>query len=154
MERVIVTVKKYQETRVRDLDIPAGLEVEKLAEVIASALHWDTDSAGSPISYQIQAHPPGRVLSERETLVSAGIGDGAWLTFIPAGDPLKEKPTATNVYKSSSETQSSTNPVSGWRSLGIDDNDNNQAVQHKQSIGDPRKPDSGGYVWKEIDVEE
>ena len=151
MERVIVTVKKYKETRVRDLDIPAGLEAGELAEIIAKALHWDQDPAGGAVKYHIEAEPPGRVLGENETLEKAGVCDGAWLTFLPEdiyqarlqGAPEK-KPAPPPVV------QTSSTPVTSWRSLGIDlGGDDGEASDEKP----PDTQSSDGFVWKEVDLD-
>ena len=111
MERVIVTVKKFQETRVRDLDVPAGLEAEKLAEVVSSALHWDRSPTGKAVRFKIEAYPLGRVLESSETLLSAGVRDGAWLTFIPEEEAVKK--AADSAPKISAVPSA---PISGWRS--------------------------------------
>ena len=60
MQRVIVTVKRKDENKVRDLEVPAEVEVGQLTEMIAKALRWETDPAGQPIQYKIMAEPPGR----------------------------------------------------------------------------------------------
>lgn len=145
MERVIVTVKRYQRTRVRDLDVPAGLESAKLAEIIASALHWDQDRSGAPVEYKIKAHPPDRVLGDRETLLSAGVVDGAWLTFIPQGVAA----AAVTPPPATPKPAPNSGPVAGWRSLGIDipasSAGNDQPSTPPSQFDNP-------FVWKEIDV--
>ena len=146
MERVIVTVKRYQETRVRDLDVPAGLESAKLAEVVASALHWDQDKSGSPVKYKIKVHPPDRVLDAHETLVSAGVADGSWLTFIPQGVAA----AAVIPQPISMRPAQSVGPITSWRSLGIDIPGGNTVVDD-QDIP-PRPTSDNPFVWREIDV--
>ena len=124
MERIIVTVKRHQEARVRDLEVPAGVEVAHLAELIAAALHWDLDSAGGSVSYQIEAEPPGRVLQAGETLIDAGVRDGAWLTFIPHLDHKEHVPAAPVEHQESrpasppdSQAPQPKGPVIKWESL-------------------------------------
>jgi hypothetical protein len=152
MERVIVTVKKYQETRVRDLDIPTGLEAGKLSEIIASALHWDQDSSGSAVRYRIEAEPPGRVLENSETLVAAGVCDGAWLTFITDDDLKARRGQDAQSQQSPKKPapQPSPSPVSRWKPLGIDHSGGDESGKTQT----PTEPKSkGGFVWKEFDVD-
>jgi hypothetical protein len=85
MQRAIVTVKRQQESRVRDLEVPTDVEAGRLARMIAQALHWESDAAGQPIEYEIMAEPPGRTLGAQESLAEAGAWDGAWLVFQPVG---------------------------------------------------------------------
>lgn len=83
MQRVVVTVKRKDETRVRDIEVPADVDAGRLADLIAHALHWDSDPAGEPVQYDIEAHPLGRTLKSDESLVSAGVWDGSWLVLYP-----------------------------------------------------------------------
>ena len=62
MERVIVTVKRQDEARVRDLEVPAEIGAAQLVDLVARALHWDSDAAGQPIQYEIAAEPPCTLL--------------------------------------------------------------------------------------------
>lgn len=82
-QRVVVTVKRKDEARVRDLEVPVNLTAERLAEMIARALRWETDMAGQRITYLIEAHPLGRMLQPDETLAGAGVWDGSWLVLHP-----------------------------------------------------------------------
>ena len=143
MERVIVTVKRYQEARVRDLEIPAGLEAGRLAEVIASALHWDTDSAGRGVHYKIEVHPPGRVLGLNETLNTAGVGDGAWLTFIPESGGSRDSSS------SSKEPKKPSGPVGGWKPLFPDQPSGKTSSPANQP--DSGQPSNSPFTWKEVD---
>jgi uncharacterized ubiquitin-like protein YukD len=144
MERIIVTVKKHQEARVRDLEIPAGVEVARLTELIASALHWDRDSAGGTVRYQIEAQPPGRVLEPDETLIDAGVRDGAWLTFIPEGQPQKG-PTPPEAEAPA--VPPAGGPVIKWESLFPDG-----TAEPEGEPPDTDEPPSSPYVWKEVDL--
>jgi hypothetical protein len=83
MQRVIVTVKRDDEARVRDLEVPAEIDSARLTRLIAEALRWDGDASGVPQAYDIEAHPLGRTLQPEESLSSAGVWDGAWLVFHP-----------------------------------------------------------------------
>src|SRR5689334_11679166 len=91
-QRVVVTVKRKDEARVRDLEVPVNLTAERLAEMIARALRWETDMAGQRITYLIEAHPLGRMLQPDETLAGAGVWDGSWLVLHPMGGQQTEAP--------------------------------------------------------------
>jgi hypothetical protein len=94
MQRVIVTVQRDDEARGRDLEIPAETPATRLAELIVQALRWPVDSSAGPITYQIEAHPPGRLLRGDETLADAGAWDGARLMLIPETAPVGVQETA------------------------------------------------------------
>ena len=49
MQRVIVTVKRKDEARVRDVEVPAIVEMLRLADLIARAMRWESDPAGQPL---------------------------------------------------------------------------------------------------------
>ncbi len=131
MERVIVTVQRQGEIRSRDLEVPAEVEADRLAELIAAALHWDIDALGQKIPYQIEIRPSGRRLQPGETLASAGAWDGAWLILHPVRDVR-----------------------AGWGrfrpivSLGQPVSTVDVAMQ--QPTPKPKRRDSG-YVWKQLD---
>lgn len=137
MQRVIVTVKRQGEARVRDMEVPAEVEAGRLAEMIAQALRWESDPAGQPIQYEIMAEPPGRVLHAQESLAEAGAWDGAWLVF----QPPKPTPGPTPVTP--------TPPVRGpeviWDPRGIDlpaESEPQQAATDSEKMR---------YVWKQVD---
>ena len=147
MERVIVTVKKFDEARVRDLDLPAGLAADELADLVASALNWDQDNAGKKMAYNIQADPPGRVLKSEESLIEAGIVDGAWLTFILEGAKAVRKPVQDKTHQEQTANKPR-GPVRGWKSLkGIQLAD--QAENAPDDLDPGEKPP---YIWKEVDI--
>jgi hypothetical protein len=145
MERIIVTVKRRDQARVRDLDLPAGLEISELTSVIASALNWEGGKKG----FSIQADPPGRVLKSDETLHSAGVVDGAWLTFIQEGVKTTKKrktPKSVDLEKKDSSAE----PIQGWKTLdGIDPATFVDTEGEEDDGGDDKKPP---YVWKEVDI--
>ena len=144
MDRIIVTVKRHQEARVRDLEIPAGVEVARLTELIASALHWDRDSAGGAVSYQVEAQPPGRILEPDETLIDAGVRVGAWLTFIPESVPQEEAPPPEVEAPAAPPPGG---PVIKWESLFPD-----ESSGPEDEPPDSEEPPSSPYVWKEVDL--
>ena len=91
-QRVVVTVKRKDEARVRDLEVPVNIDASRLAEMIARALRWESDMAGQRIMYVIEAHPLGRILQPDETLASAGVWDGSWLVLHPIQPPATQQP--------------------------------------------------------------
>jgi hypothetical protein len=164
MERIIVTVKRHKEARVRDLEVPAGVEVAQLAELIAAALHWDRDSGGGAVSYLIEAEPPGRVLQPEETLIKAGVKDGAWLTFIPHADetelaaapPVVQKPL-TPPAPVDTEAPAPKGPVVKWESLfpdGAPEPEGELPEVDRSSAEGPSEdePPESPFIWKEIDL--
>lgn len=147
MQRVIVTVKRKDEARVRDLEVPPDVEAGRLAEMVARALHWESDAAGQPVHYQIEAHPLGRVLQVHESLASAGVWDGSWLVFFPEGlSQVGARSPGVPLYQAPDQTPVSSGPVTGWRSLGIDLPDGSG-----QAPAPEEKKPSSGYVWKQVD---
>ncbi len=94
MQRVVVTVKRKDEARVRDLEVPADIDAVRLAEMIARALRWESDRAGQPMTYKIEAHPLGRMLQPGESLATAGVWDGSWLVLHPDIPEPEPAPTA------------------------------------------------------------
>lgn len=82
MESVIVTVKHQSRTGSKDLELPVDVPVKELANMIAYALHWDSNVTGRVSIYHIHADPPGRLLEPDETLEDAGVWDGSIITFL------------------------------------------------------------------------
>ena len=143
MRRVIVTVKRKDEARVRDLEVPADVESTQLAEAIAHALSWESDPMGQPIKYEIEAHSPGqrgRRLMEHESLASAGVWDGSWLVFHPvSGAPSASGASPSPLAQSSSSAEMKVT----WQRVELPDAD--QETTEKPSNV------SSGYVWKQVD---
>ena len=145
MQRVIVTVKRQEETRVRDLEVPAEVKAGRLAEMIAQALHWESDAAGQPVQYEIMAEPPGRILDAQESLAEAGAWDGAWLVFQPLGGAPPVPPEPPPPPRPTTPVPIAQGPVGGWEPLGIDvpaDSEPQQEATDSDEIG---------YVWKQVD---
>ena len=133
MERVIVTVLRADEGVEHDLEVPAELEVGRLAELIAHALKWSSLPGAPQLRFQVEARPPGRLLGPGETLASAGAWDGAWLILHPAG--AGQRPT-----------QPVGGPVREWRSLGFDPR------QEAPAEADSAQPEQKtGFAWKPLD---
>lgn len=147
MHRVIVTVKRQGETRVRDLEVPAEVEIQRLAQLIASALHWETNLAGKPLDYKIEAHPPGRFLQPAESLASAGVWDGSWLVFHSDAnaritDPSKSQAAPTPVDAPSAGGS----PFVKWRPLGV-----NTPNSTGDSTEAPEEKRESKFTWKQLD---
>jgi len=142
MQRAIVTVKRQQESRVRDLEVPTDVEAKRLAQMIAQALHWESDAAGQPVEYEIRAEPPGRVLNPQESLSDASVWDGAWLVLEPVGS-LPAPPPPPPPPPPPGPPVKGTGPIEGWRSLGLD---LPSGSEQKETA-----PEEGGFVWKQLD---
>ncbi len=136
MERVIVTVKRKNEARVRDLEVPTDVEAGRLAELIAHALRWESDQAGQPMRYQIEAQPLGRLLQPNENLAGTGVWDGSWLVLHPVGGAMPDR----------GPISPTSGPVTGWRQLGID-----LPLGRGQEPAPGEEQPSGGFVWKRLD---
>ena len=133
MAKAIVTVKRVEEARVRDLELPVDVPSAQLAEMVAKALGWDMDATGYPVSYNIEAHPPGRLLNSGETLAQAGAWDGSWLVFHPRGAIHASVPGSSVV-----------NPVTAPKAPIP------PAFTTPVAPADP-PPAASGFVWKRID---
>jgi pSer/pThr/pTyr-binding forkhead associated (FHA) protein len=84
MLRVIVSVKRKDEGRSYDLEVPAEIPMIELSQLVAEALNWPNTSSDETISYFVYASPPGRRLRSNECLADAEVWDGAELTFEPS----------------------------------------------------------------------
>jgi len=82
MDRVIVTVKLDNETTEQDLELPAYMPARDLAQMIMRVLSQGSTLTETSGSYKINAHPPGRVLEDNETLAEAGVWDGSYITIV------------------------------------------------------------------------
>src|SRR4051794_6180711 len=83
--RVLVTVRRDEESDGRDLELPASLSFEELTRLLGPVLHWPQVG-----NLRARLEPDGRVLAPGESLRDAGAVDGALLVFSatePQGDP-------------------------------------------------------------------
>ncbi|MGQ9468157.1 MAG: hypothetical protein ACUVSG_11060, partial [Anaerolineae bacterium] len=92
---------------------------------------------------ELYAEPPGRVLSPGETLLQAGVWDGARLIFQPPG-------TASSPQRGPSpsvppDRPPDQGPVTGWRPLDV------SGPPTTPSPSSPQPTPSGGFVWQRID---
>lgn len=132
MERVIITVRRYNDSQVRDIEVPVDIPVEVLLREIPPAFGWSDH-------YEIYAEPPGQVLSPGETLLQARLWDGARLTFRPSSTP-----TWQGGPPSPSVQPPAQGPVTGWRPLDV-------SGPSAPSSQPPQPTSSGGFVWKRVD---
>ncbi len=147
MERVLVSVKRGDEAGSRDIELPAEVESERLAEMIAAALGWAAGGPSSSGRYEIEARPAadtqgqGRVLQPQETLASAGIWDGSWLILrlaVTSGPPKPPSPP---------QPSRPGGPLTGFRPLGINlppSQTDQEAVPNKEGL----RP---GFKWIRLD---
>jgi hypothetical protein len=151
MERIIVTVKRANEARVRDVELAADLPIEQIAEALAQKFGWDRDSNGRQVSYRIEAHPPGRDLDPGETLAQADTWDGAWLVLHPNGvkppKPADASATSSPAAPASVSTTGSS-PLLGFTPLGNVPGANQAAAAPPD---DNAAPPIAGYTWKRVD---
>ena len=138
MQRVLVTVKRKDETRVRDLEVPAEVEVSYLAHLIAAALHWETDVVGQPVTFEVEAQPLGRRLSPHESLAGAGVWDGSWLIL----DPLTNVSAPPTI-----EPPPLNGPVKGWSGPLFTPG----SVPHDSPSNPDNSGTSSGFSWKQMD---
>lgn len=148
MQRVIVTVKRDDETH--DLEIANDVQAAALADSIAEALHWDKDTNGTPVHYQIEASVRDitRTLQPNESLQDAGVWDGSWLVLRPA----RVGTSHTGISSAPQPgAQPGSGPMQGWAPLFP------SGTQPQGPAGPPdqadsnaqQKPDS--YTWKQLD---
>ncbi len=164
MHRVIVTVEREGEARGRDLEVPAEVEAQRLAAMIADALGWDQGTTGWSISYEILAEPPGRALAPDESLADAGAWDGARLVFRPSEVP---PPLPSRSFERPEGGEES-GPVVGWSPL-LEPGELGVAPMGEEPPGPvdvggmpeggppgfdedgPAQEEDEGYVWRQLD---
>jgi hypothetical protein len=155
MDHVLVTIKRVNEARVRDIMLPADMPIGQLAAILAAKLEWDIDPASEPVTYLVEADPPGRYLRQDETLAEAGAWDGSWLVFHPKGT------AASNLKVLDPHTHDPTipSPVRGWSKL-FGSHSRQPADVSPGPAADPRHPASSqrkqaeptsGYTMKRLD---
>jgi hypothetical protein len=156
MEQVIVTIKRADEVRARDIELAVDVPIRELLTTLAEALGWNHDASGQPLDYIAEAHPPGRFLRSDETLAQAQIWDGTWLVLHPqpiaAGTQVLSNHAKNPSAASSADpvaTPPTAGPVSGWQPLT---SQSGPHVQSAQASPTEPPPDPGsGYVWKRVD---
>jgi hypothetical protein len=131
MTDVIVTVKHVNESRLLDIQLGSDIPAERLAASLAQSLGWDRDATGKPITYDLEAHPPGRKLRPNETLAEVNAWDGSWLIMHPRST-LQPQVRAPEQAKP------------GYTMKRLDTEPTPQPVPRSQ-------PGSSGYVWKRLD---
>jgi len=154
MLRVIVSVRREGERRERDLEVPAEVEAQRLAMLIAHALRWPE------VPYTLYAKIPRRrkvrEIKPFESLADVGAWDGTRLLFRvttphavyatrasapPAPSPLPPSPPLS---QSPAPPPSEASPVRGWRPLGIELPDDEEEGDETQEEG------HSPFLWREI----
>ena len=136
MERVIVSVKRTDNESAHDLELPAGMALGQLVEMVTQALRWPF-SPDEPLGgYDVEARPPGRQLLPNETLAQAGAWDGAWLIFHPGPSVAEGSKYAT--------PPPSSKP--GWRRV-----DDMPPAPPTAPPERPATPAAEGFAWKRVD---
>jgi hypothetical protein len=146
VERIIVTVKRANEQRVRDVELAVHVPAEQLAEALAQKFGWDHDSNGGQVVYKIEAYPPGRALNPGETLAEADTWDGAWLVLHPeagasATPPAQPAPAAP-------ARPAGQGPLIGFTPL---DGAPAESEGHAAPPANGTPPPGSGYTWKRVD---
>ena len=86
MKRVVVTVKRENEARVQDLELPADVPVQEWLGEMVSVLGW-AKSNEQRGGYSLVAHGPrtpekGVPVPPHASLYDAGVRDGFWLVGV------------------------------------------------------------------------
>jgi hypothetical protein len=128
------------ESRVRQMDVPANLPAMQLATTFTGLPGWGSDQWGRPVTYELEVHPPGRVLRPDETLAQAGCTDGVWIVARPR-DILDQRPTA------------------GYQFRRIDFDDERDAPVGRSQLRSRSdqvspSPTRTGYIWRRIDADD
>lgn len=153
MDHVLVTVKRVNEARVRDIMLPSDMPIGQLAALLAEKLEWNRDANDQPVSYMVEADPPGRYLRQDETLAQAGAWDGSWLVFHP-----RVGGAANAAGLNVPDAPGGKSPLRGWsrlfRSRPSEPRSDNPAGRRAAESGveQPVQPDQlSGYTMKRID---
>lgn len=82
MENIIVTVTNLTKSFLYDLELPAAVPAEKLAQDIVEALNgYDSTLCLQPERTALLCNRLGRRLASQETLESAGLWNGDYITL-------------------------------------------------------------------------
>ena len=144
MDRITVTVRRKDGAQEHDLEVSSEVSAKRLAELVARALHWDSD-APDAVEYEIVAEPPGRALDPGESLADAGVWDGARLVFqLPSEEPAARAESAASARSPAADNDQ---PINGWRPLDIPLPTDAEPPEGTASD----KPGTTGFVWKQVD---
>jgi hypothetical protein len=145
----MVTVKRVNQAQVHSVELPVDLPCEDLAAIMSSDFGWDSDDAGRPVSYDIEAHPPGRMLEPTETLASAGIVDGTWLVFHPRlTTQLPGSADQSPPLEAMHDVEENSSRGYVWKRIDPDDANLSSISRNGESEMSP------SYKWKRIDKDE
>lgn len=151
MERIIVsvTVKRADESRVRDVELSAHVPVEELVLALTRKFGWELDTSGNPIQYRVETYPTGITLQPGQTLAQADTWDGSWLVLHPSEGTAPSAPRASASPAADAPAPapdpaapSAPGPLKGFRPLDL-------AQPSTQKV--PAPPPADGYVWKRVD---
>ncbi len=149
MQRVVVSVKRYDESEERDLDLPVQVAASKLVELIAGGMEWGP----KVVYYEIWVNLLGRVLRHNETLAEAGVWDGAYLVLQPEGyrpsAVVRMPPFPTAVSSGVSTPPPSVSAPIPAGSGGVVINWGGTASE--QSVQSDTESSSASFVWKQLD---
>ena len=85
MENIIVTVTNISKTYLYDLELPVNVTADKLSSDIVEALNgYNPALLLPPTSARLFCNRIGRQLEAGETLESAGVWNGDYITIIEA----------------------------------------------------------------------
>lgn len=85
METIIVTVTDEKGRFSEDLEVPVGLEAQKLKEDIVQTLEgWRPELCLDSFRLELKAGRSGRILQKNETLEEAGVWNGGYLILASA----------------------------------------------------------------------
>lgn len=83
MEHIIVTATNIRKSFLYDLDVPTNLTVDKLKDDIVEALNgYDPNLFLRTATTELFCNRLGRQLTAEETLESAGVWNGDYITLL------------------------------------------------------------------------
>jgi hypothetical protein len=148
LEKVIVAVKRPEDTRPHDLELPAEIPISELSLLIVEAMHWD--SSFSSNNYSLKAHPAEKILDPQQTLISALVRTGSTIEFIPT--PQSSRSNSHNQSSGTKPGLKIRGPVIGMISV-LDDAQTARLSESSPESPDVKPPDTStkkGYTWKKI----
>lgn len=130
MVKVIVSILFEGGNQLRDFEVPNNLTIRELLEKLKLAFP-EMRSQGEDVGFQVIVASENRVLGNNETLLEAGIWDGAILLIHPY-KVLKRR---------EKQAEEKPSPLLGWKAL------NTFYGAQKPS----RSRSSTKFVWKRLD---
>jgi hypothetical protein len=168
MHRAIVTVKLSGSDQEYDLEVPADIPSQQLAELITHNLGLGTEATQSFIVCCLKPEMVQRELRSQESLAAAGLWDGVYLEIKPAGASTWERwkeiverwePLRLDEIggmSALSEKQPSAEFIMG-NQIRIDplpitgsEEDSSSERDDDNEPPEPQPPRTPGYVWKPL----